>query len=454
MKLSPHRLLHTLQACPGAGRYHLAFSGGLDSTVLLHLLVAIRQSLPGELQALHVHHGLQVEADAWHGHCERFCREFHVPLQQIGLNLSPTQGESLEAMAREARYKALAAVMREGEMLLTAQHRDDQAETLLLQLLRGSGPAGLAAMPRLISFGSGWLARPLLDHSRSELEAYAQRHDLHWVEDPSNLELRYDRNFIRHRVMPLLKERWPAAATTMARSARLSGELVSLADELVAQDRASVRGPWPGTLSIAKLRNLSAPHRRSLLRHWIREQGGTVPGSRHLQRIEQECLVGREDAQPLVQWGELEVRRYRDGLFLLSALPHHDASRVIPWGDRKPLKLSTELGELVLEPAESGISQTKWFTSEVEVRFRRGGERCVPAGAGHHRPLKKLMQEWGIPPWWRGRLPLIYLNGELAAIPGYLYCEPFKAQPGEPAVMPRLLDPQKSAWPELLTSVE
>ncbi len=434
MNLTSKRLLQILQGFPAANHYHLAFSGGMDSTVLLQLLADVRDSLPGNLHALHIHHGLQMDADAWGLHCRQLCKNLSVPLQQIDLNLLPKSGESLEALAREARYSALAAGMQHGDMLLTAQHQDDQAETLLLQLLRGSGPSGLAAMPRLIPFGQGWLARPLLDFSRAQLEAYARNQRLNWVEDPSNRNLRFDRNYIRHRIMPLLQQRWPSAANTIARSARLSGEQQVLVDERAAQDLVSAQGPWPGTLSISTLRALSAPRMRSLLRHWVREQGGTVPGSRHLQRIEQECLAGRGDAQPQVRWKDNEVRRFRDGLFLLRPLPPHDPDKVIPWPDQSSMQLPANIGELVLEPAETGIAKRKWLAAKVEVRFRQGGERCIPAGSKHHRSVKKLFQEWAIPPWGRARIPLIYLDNQLAVIPGHLICEPFMALPEEEAL--------------------
>jgi tRNA(Ile)-lysidine synthase len=337
-------------------------------------------------------------------------------------------------LARENRYAALAGLMAPGDLLLTAQHRDDQAETLLLQLLRGSGPAGLAAMPASSRFGPGWLARPLLEVSRAELRAYAERQGLRWVEDPSNRDLRFDRNFLRHQVMPLLQQRWPAATSTIARSARLSAELQVLADELAAEDLKRACGPWPGTLSVSVLRAFDSPRRRSLLRHWVRSRGGVMPGSRHLQRIEQECLQGRSDARPLVHWKDVEVRRYRDGLFLLPSSPPRERSRIIPWRGQRALPLPYGLGELVLEPAEQGISAAAWDRGQVEVRFRRGGERCIPAGSNHHRPLKKLFQEWSIPPWQRDQIPLVYLDGQLAAVPGYLWCDPCSAAPGEPAM--------------------
>lgn len=428
------RLSHTLAVLPRADHYHLAFSGGLDSSVLLYLLVQLGERLGGTLQAVHVHHGLQQGADNWADHCARVCAELGVPLRQVRLNLQPRAGESLEALARESRYQALSRVMGSGDVLLTAQHRDDQAETLLLQLLRGSGPAGLAAMPAQGRFGPGWLVRPLLELTRNELQAYAKRWGLDWVEDPSNLDLRFDRNFLRHSIMPLLERRWPAAVTTLARSARLSAELQELADEFAAEDLRRARGTWPGTLSIKVLREFTSPRRRSLLRHWVRSQGGKMPGSRHLQRIERECLYGRPDSQPLVHWYDLQVRRYRDALFLLKSRSALDGSAVLSWSDHCPLQLPAGRGVLKLTDAEQGISAAIWNNARVEVRFRRGGERCIPAGRQHHRSLKKLFQEWLVPPWLREEIPLVYLDGQLAAVPGYLWCEPFTAGPGEPAL--------------------
>jgi tRNA(Ile)-lysidine synthase len=405
--------------------------------VLLHMLVKWRGLLPGRLQVVHVQHGLHEDAESWAEHCARVCITHGLPLQQQTLRLSPQAGESVEALARDRRYQALASLMQAGDVLLTAQHQDDQAETLLLQLLRGSGPAGLAAMPQLCRFGPGWLARPLLEISRAELVNYAKEYRLRWVEDPSNRDLRYDRNYLREQVMPLLLQRWPAATATIARAARLSGELQALADALAAEDLQQARGPWPDTLSITALRKLPSARRRSLLRHWVRELGGGMPGSRHLQRIEQECLHSRQDAKPLVKWQDMEVRRFRDGLFLRKARPPHDISQVIPWQDGRPLQLPDGSGELVLEEAQHGLSKRLWGKARVEIRYRQGGERCIPAGNIHHRALKKLFQEWSIPPWLRDSMPLIYLDNQLAAIPGYVVCESFQAKPGEPALRVR-----------------
>jgi tRNA(Ile)-lysidine synthase len=433
--LTANGLLQRLSQLPEASRCHLALSGGLDSSVLLHLLAELRPQLPCELNAIHVHHGLQRQADSWQVHCEQLCGDYHIPLQRIQLSLKVNSGESLEAVAREARYKALAECMREGELLLTAQHQDDQAETLLLQLLRGSGPAGLAAMPPLARFGPGWLVRPLLDYSRHSLEIYAREHGLTWQEDPSNQDQRFDRNFIRHQVMPLLRSRWPAASSTLSRAARFSGEQLMLVREEAEEDLAKTRLVGEGVLSIPVLKKLSSIRCRNMLRHWIGTCGAPLPSAKKLSRIENEGIHGRIDATPLIIWQGWEVRRYRDRLFLMRAQAIKLPIQPLLWSHGDELLLPEGLGRLVAKPAEAGISAARWRKGEVTVVFRQGGERCQPAGQAHHRTLKKLFQEWGVPPWERERIPLIYLDREMAAVPGYCVCTPVQADAGEQAII-------------------
>lgn len=436
MKLSPAWLLHTLQAFPQPKGYLAAFSGGLDSAALLHLLTQIRDKLPGEVRAVHVHHGLASEADAWADHCSRMCGQYSIPLEIVHLHLQPLANQSLEALAREARYSAITRLMRQDELVLTAQHQDDQAETLLLQLLRGSGPAGLASMPRHNKFASGWLARPLLDIQRMELEAYALELKLDWVDDPSNQDQRFDRNFLRHQVIPLLRQRWPSASATIARSARLSGELLEITRETAEQDLAQSLGSNQQVLSVKKVRALSAERRRATLRHWIVSLGASLPGSRHIQQIENACLQERPDAQPLVSWAGHDIRRYRDDLYCLQKAALHDPSIIIPWLGMDDLQLPSNLGKLSLQAADSGIPLTVWQTARIEVRFRQGGELCRPSNTTHHKSLKKLFQEWGIPSWERDRIPIIYMDNELAIIPNRLLCVGFTAVKGERCVKP------------------
>ncbi|MET0069960.1 MAG: tRNA lysidine(34) synthetase TilS [Candidatus Thiodiazotropha sp.] len=435
MKLTAEQLLETLGQLPRASRCHLALSGGLDSCVLLHLLAELRPELPYELVAIHVHHGLQPDADSWQAHCEQLCKEYRIPLQTVRLKLTVNSGDSLEAAAREARYQALAAKMGEGDLLLIAQHQDDQAETLLLQLLRGSGPAGLAAMPPLAGFEPGWLARPLLAFPRDALEAYAQEQGLSWREDPSNRDLRFDRNFIRHQVMPLLRSRWPAAATTLSRAARFSGELLMLVREEAEEDLARARDGKTDTLSIPALKRLNSVRLRNLLRHWISAVGAPLPSSKKLARIEGEAVHGRSDAVPLICWQDWEVRRYRDRLFLNRTQTIDLPTRPLAWPDGNELTLPEGLGRLIVKPGEGGISAQRWREASVEVRFRQGGECCQLPGQEHHRPLKKLFQEWGVPTWEREQMPLVYLDGELAVVTGRCVCRPFQARSGEDAVV-------------------
>ncbi|MES9811761.1 MAG: tRNA lysidine(34) synthetase TilS [Candidatus Thiodiazotropha sp.] len=435
MNLTAARLFEILRQLPDASCCHIALSGGLDSCVLLNLLAELRSQLPYDLHAIHVHHGLQRQADSWQTHCERVCQGYDIPLETVRLTLNVNSGESLEAVAREARYRAMAEQMGEGDLLLTAQHRDDQAETLLLQLMRGSGPAGLASMPPLTRFGPGWLARPLLTFSRASLEAYAGHHNLNWQEDPSNRNQRFDRNFIRHQVMPLLRSRWPAAATTLSRAARFSGELLMLVREEAEEDLAKARTKDGDTLSIAALKQLNSVRLGNLLRHWIKAVGAPLPSSKKIARIEQEAVHGRIDALPLIRWENWEVRRYRDRLFLNRTLDIDIPSQPLIWSDSDELALPEGLGRLIARPGEAGVSAARWRQGEVEVRFRRGGERCKVSGRHGHRSLKKLFQEWGVPPWERGNIPLVYLDGKLTVIPGHCICNTTHVQPGEQAVV-------------------
>jgi tRNA(Ile)-lysidine synthase len=431
VSLSPERLKENLSSLPQPGCCYLALSGGLDSCVLLHLLSEIAHQLPYPLRAIHVHHGLQSDADLWLNHCKTLCAGYEIPLISLTLALQPAKGESLEAQAREARYRALAQQLKPGDLLLTAQHQDDQAETLLLQLLRGSGPAGLAAMPRLSELGSGWLARPLLQESREAILDYARKAGVHWQEDPSNQDPSFDRNFIRHSVMPLLRSRWPAAAVTLARSAHFTGEMLTLIQEEMAAEQLRCSHIDSGNLSISRLKAMSSIRVRHLLRHWIASKGAPLPNAKKLMRIEQESIHGRIDAMPLVAWRGWEVRRYRDQLILAQSrsttgpLPH-----TIAWTEGDTLELPDGLGKLSVSLGAGGVDRRRWREAEIEIRFRSGGERCRPAGRRHHRTLKKLFQEWGVPPWERDLLPLIYMDGELAVIPGWSICEEFAATDG------------------------
>ncbi len=417
-------LLSKIEALPKAPCYWVAYSGGLDSHVLLHTMAQIRERLRGSLRAIHVHHGLQSEADQWLQHAIDESQRLDIELTALKLDLQPAKGESLEAVARDARYQAMGALLGRGDMLLTAQHQNDQAETLLLQLMRGSGPSGLAAMPELVALGEAWLVRPLLDITRAELLNYAQQHKLSWVEDGSNADLRFDRNYIRHQLMPLIERRWPAANSTIARSARHCAEAQQLIDHLAAGDFLQVRVRGNNRLSVTALRQLPVPRCRAVLRHWITMQGFQSPSAVQLERIVTEVLDAAEDRLPLVAWDGAEVRRFRDQLFLMVPLLPHEPSTILAWDDGPLLSLPSGLGLLHVRIGSEALDV--WSQGRVEVRFRRGGERCQRQGEAVSRPLKKVFQEsLKIPPWLRDRVPLIYINDELAAVADFFLCAGF-----------------------------
>lgn len=435
MSFSPEQLLSFLHGLPPVRRYWVAYSGGADSRVLLQAMAELVPALGGaELRAVHVHHGLHPDADRWTGHCRAVCKALGVALDVVAVDARARRGQSPEAAARAARYRALAERVGSGECLLTAHHMDDQAETVLLQLLRGAGPRGLAAMPRQRPCGAGLHVRPLLGQPRAALRAYAASRGLGWVEDTSNAALELDRNFLRHEVLPRLAPRWPALAATISRSAAHCAETAQLADTLADLDLAGVRDPGGEHLSVSGLRGLEMARRRNAVRAWLREQGFPLPSTARLTQALHDLLGAAWDANPRACWAGAELRRYRDGLFVMTPVFGHDPARVLRWDLDGPLVVPGLPGRLAVRPVcGSGLRCSDWGRGTVTVRFRRGGERCRPVGARHRRTLKNLFQEHGVPPWRRDRVPLVYIDDELAAVVGYWVCEPFGAQGDEPA---------------------
>lgn len=439
------QLRRTLLAAPSSHGYVVAFSGGLDSQVLLHALAGLRAELSGPLSAIHVHHGLSPNADQWATLCADVCTQLDVPCRIIHVTARARPGESPEAAARAARYAAFEQVLALGQFLLTAHHQDDQAETLLLMLLRGAGPAGLAGMPLSRPLGQGSLLRPMLSLSRAQLSHYAKAHNLQWVDDESNLDTSYDRNFLRHEVLPLLRQRWPAAAATLTRAAVHQAEANTLLTELAAVDMKSLAGSRADTLSVSGLLGLRPERRRNALRHWLRQQALPLPDTAHLLRIEHEVLSARADAVPLVQWPGAEARRYRDDLYAMPPLAPVPAM-VLGWDLQAPLSLPHGLGRLeAVRVVGQGISAAHCSGKTLTVTVRQGGERCQPAGRAHTHELRKLMQEAGMPPWERLRTPLLLVDGQLAEVVGQWVCAPFQAAPGEPGVLVHWLRPSEIA---------
>lgn len=414
--LQPHR------------QFLLAFSGGLDSTVLLHRLVCWRQREPAlQLRAIHIHHGLSANADRWVEHCQQVCQQWQVPLQVVRVTLADA-GLGIEAHARQARYQAFREALQPGEALVTAQHLDDQCETFLLALKRGSGPTGLSAMAASADFAAGRLLRPLLNESRESLHQWAQAHQLKWIEDESNQDDAYDRNFLRLRVVPLLNARWPHFAEAVARSASLCGEQEQLLDEMLASDLAGLMDE-NGTLAIEPLAAMSAPRRAALLRRWLAAQQALMPSRDMPERIWQEVALAREDAAPCLRLGDFAVRRYQQRLYWVK-FQASLAEREIPWGDAtKALTLPEALGELELLPG--GPLRAPRADEPVSVRFRASGNLHIVGRQGG-RKLKKIWQELAVAPWHRDTTPLLFYGETLiAAADGLFVTKEGQAQEGE-----------------------
>lgn len=422
---TPESLSAFFQQYP-ASAYLLAFSGGLDSHVLLHAAAQLRAINPDlNLCAIHIDHGLQSLSADWAHHCQQVCEQLGVPFACESLQLKPRKGESLEAVAREARYAAFTRHLGADEMLLTAHHRNDQAETLLLHLLRGSGVDGLAAMPEVRSFASGKLGRPLLSQTRRDLQAYADLYALDYVEDPSNQDVRFDRNYLRQRVMPVLEERWPGVANTLARAARLQRESSSLLQGFLREKLPALQGGRPGTLAVSRLLAEDVAMQKALLRAWLEQGGFERPEEQKLLHVISDVLNARADAEPCVKWAGCEIRRYRDDVYAMQPLEPHNSSRVLAWVDTsQPLTISALNITLQSDVLAAWQSYLQANQTTVSIRFRQGGESVfIPYRGGNHS-LKHLLQEAGIPPWERSRLPLLYIGEQLVYIPGVLALEP------------------------------
>jgi tRNA(Ile)-lysidine synthase len=432
----PERLATSLSAIDGGwreARHVVALSGGLDSTVLLHAIAAL---LPGSsLRAIHVDHGLQPESVSWADACRLLCEKAGIPIEIVSLSLAPAAGASVEAAAREARYAALAERLRTNERLLTAHHRDDQLETVLIQLLRGAGVAGLAAMPARARLGPGWHLRPLLDVDRASLEAYARRNGLAWIDDPMNDALRYDRGWLRARVLPAIRERWPAAAATVARSASHLAGAARVLEEVAEADANGVADD--GRLSVEGLGLLSHGRRINLVRWWLGNLGLRPPPAARLAAAMEAFLTARQDALPALRWEDGEIRRYRGRLYALPPLAPLPVA-VSP-DSQQSFDLGSGLGRIELVKSVDGGLPLAAARS-ARIRFRAGGESLRPHPERPRKRLKDLCQESGVVPWMRDRLPLVYVDDRLAAV-GDLWIEAELAVPaGESSLKPVWLD--------------
>lgn len=411
-------LATTLTDAPD-GPICVAFSGGMDSSVLLHLMArnpAIRER---GLRALHVDHGLHADAKAWAEHCSRFCSELDIDLTLESVSVHHDTGQGPEAAARVARHAAFAMHVEPDETLALGQHHDDQSETFLMRALRASGPDGLAAMRRWRRFGHGWLWRPLLETPRAALAAHAQTHGLQWIEDPSNTDTRLDRNFLRHRVLPLLRERWPHADVAFARSAMLCGEAVELLAAEDAHALSGVRGNKTTTLDVAALQSLPTARRARVLRRWIDDLGLPPLPAQGLSRIEADLLPASADTRAEFLWGDVVIHRWRECLHAGLHVAQLPADWTVAWDGSTDLSLPNG-GTLSLRGCAG-------FWGPLRVHARQGGERITLPGRTHTHALKQVLQARDVAPWQRAEMPLLSDGETLLAAGDVVYSVEFSA---------------------------
>ena len=413
----------------------VAYSGGLDSHVLLHALAALRAQAPWRVSAIHVDHALHPDSARWAARCREICRELAIPIVVERVAVEDVRAHGLEGAARRARQAVYARLLAPGEVILTAHQRDDQAETVLLQLLRGAGVRGLAAMQALTPFAQGHVARPLLAFGRAALAHYAAAHGLRFIADPSNQDTRIARNFLRARVLPLLAARWPEAAEQLARAAGHSAQALLVLDEIAAGDVALSQAA-DGGLRISALQNLGAARRANTLRYWLRMQGVGAPAESVLDQVLAQVQHPSRTQHACIRWAGAELHRYRDTLVLLPPQTEPASEWEESWDPAVPLAIPGTGWRLRAQAAVgAGLGQARLQHRELRVRLRRGGESCRLPGREHRHKLKKMLQDAGVPPWERARLPLVYVDGELAAVADRWVCEPYAARPGEPSFM-------------------
>lgn len=381
----------------------VGFSGGLDSTVLLHVLASVK-SLKDKLLAVHINHSISPNAKIWQNQAEEVSKKLKVDF--LAKTVEFNRQSNIEANAREVRYEFLSSLTLESDCLVLGHHKDDQVETVLLQLFRGAGIDGLAAMPELRSSASKNIARPLLSFSRFELEEYAKEKNIKWINDESNQDIHYSRNFLRHTIIPLIEEKWPGVNESIFRSASHCQQAIENLEALALMDCPELQKN-ESHLNTANLRGLNFSRISNVIRQWLKGKVVNMPSTTTLARIINEVIYARRDANPLVAWEGGTIRRYKELLYLLVSIDRNEIKRPKVAHDKDRAILAQAVSQGLIIP-ENAL---------VEIRYRKGGEKIILHG--QTKSLKKLFQEWCVPPWKRSEVPLVYIDNTLCAVVGY-----------------------------------
>ncbi len=435
-----------IEAIPKAPRYALALSGGLDSVALMLFSLQYLRDRGAEVYAVHVNHGLNASADQWQKFCIQLCKQWQVPLEVERVSVV-SAGEGLEAAARKARYAVFERYLEDGDVLLMAHHQNDQAETVLMRLMRGAGPEGLAAIPTQRALGKGLLYRPLLDIPKLSLLEQAERFGLAWVEDDSNADDSFDRNFIRHHILPLLEGRWSTALNSLSQVAQRSQDINSLLQAWCKSELQDVLSKKHGpALNLEAFSGYDRTQQRALLHYWLDSLGVPPPSSSILERLWTEVIPAAVDAAPLLNWGEHQLRRY-DGCLFYVAEPEtrsgefewviSEFETALPF-ERQEAGWRISISSLSPGqpiPVDGIVLAYPEAHQHLTVRSRRGGEKIKLANCSHSKSLKKLLQEDAIPPWQREQIPLIFYDDELVQVGELHTAEGFAPSLGQKAML-------------------
>ncbi len=414
--LTPEVLFRILQRYWQGEKVFVAYSGGCDSHVLLHLCVQI-PALSESITAVYIDHGLQECSSGWGEHCQQIAGQLGVKFKKISLTLLPVPGESPEAVARDARYQAIASLLAPDDLVLTAHHQEDQYETILLKMFRGAGLLGLSGISEHSNLGAGQLIRPLIGVSKKSINDYAIGNQLKFIQDPSNACIDFDRNYLRNIITPLLKERWPSVDSTVSRAGRHCRQGNVLISELIDPVFMQVFCQQDQTLSVNLLNGLTPYVQAMVIRSWFKWRELEMPSERSINLLLREVLVASKDRSPELIIGDYCVRRFQDKLYLLKVLLPVDLDFEQRWPHGKDILILKNNGKLErIGPEERADAWDFWEQYKVTVRYRQGGERIsLPGRTGTHL-VKKLFQEAKVPPWLRSRMPFIFFDEQLAAV--------------------------------------
>ena len=442
MTLEVNHLSEHLNKFNKANHLYVGYSGGLDSHVLLHVIIELIGKK--RITAVHVNHQLSSNSDIWQKHCEDRCLEIGVNIICKTVSIK-NRGTGIEDAARNARYSVFEKLLKKNDLLILAHHADDQIETMLFRLFRGSGIKGMSGMPISRLLGNGELFRPLLPFFRRDLESYASANQINWIEDDSNLDIAFDRNFIRHKLIPTINERWPNSSFKLNRSANIFAESDFLINILAQKDfkivkEVSERVGW--SISIDKLNGFEIIRQKNILRYWFNLHNLTLPSYAVLDNALNQMIGSKIDAEPFVSWGDLQLRRFNKKLYLLPLNfedPNYSVKKKkgrelleknsIKWDGSSHLILPDSSSLCVKLKIKGGLRID--VKKNLEIRFRSGGERCKPQGRSGSNTLKKLFQEYSLEPWLRNNIPLIYIDNRLAAVGDLWVCDEFCAEPDE-----------------------